>query len=68
MSDKKRKHFSELSEDEVLAMSDACMAAAVEYANKINMGGLSEVGSHNIYTTLQLAIRNEWIKRASKSG
>ena len=54
------KHFSELSADEVRAMQNACIEAAIKYAQKINMSGLSHHGCHNLYTAIQDAITLEW--------
>lgn len=56
------KHFSELSQEEVEGMIEVCKSAAVEYADKIGMSGLSEEGSHNIYTAIEDAIFSEYGK------
>ena len=56
------KHFSELSKDEVLGMWRACAQAAIDYADKINMGGLSGHPTHNIYEALEKALFTEWEK------
>ncbi|KKM65107.1 hypothetical protein LCGC14_1494600 [marine sediment metagenome] len=59
---KPRKHFSELSRPQIVKMWNGCVDAAIEYAKKINMSGLSECGSHNIYTALKEAVFGEWEK------
>ena len=54
--------FSKISELEMEGMSNACQGAAIRYAVKIGMGGLSSHGAYNIYTAIQDAIRDEWEK------
>jgi hypothetical protein len=56
------RHFSELNEDEVTKMWGACVEAAVDYAESINMGGLSHGGVHDIYGALETAIFDQWRK------
>lgn len=54
------KHFSELTKEEVNKMWSRCVDAAISYAKEINMSGLSENESHNIYRALENAIHDEW--------
>lgn len=54
------KHFSELTKEEVNKLWSRCVDAAISYTREINMSGLSEGGSHNIYTALENAIYDEW--------
>ena len=49
------KHFSELTKEEVNKLW-----SAISYTREINMSGLSDGGSHNIYTALDNAIYDEW--------
>lgn len=60
--DMKTKHFSELTEKEVVGMWLRCVDSAISYAKEINMSGLSHNGCHNIYNALHDAIYNEWEK------
>jgi hypothetical protein len=63
MSKKKSlRHFSDLTEDEVMNMSYKMEMAAIDYAKKIGMSGLSHNGFHNIYTMCQEGMRAEWKK------
>jgi hypothetical protein len=59
-----RIHFSELTDSQVHDMWNACVDAAIKYADSINMSGLSEgTGtdrSHNVYDALHDAIYGEW--------
>ena len=61
------RHFRTLSDKEVLTMWQRCVGAAIDYAQEIDMSGLSEGGSHNIYTALEHAIFDEW-ERAKVAG
>jgi len=54
-------HFSELSKEQMQGMSNACIDAAIDYAGKIRMSGLSDA-HHDIYAALQEAITEEWEK------
>jgi len=54
------RHFSELTKDEVANMSYQCEMAAVRYAKKIGMSGLSSGNEHNIYRAIQDALNGEW--------
>ncbi len=54
-----RRHFRELSDEEVKGMLSACVQAAIEYAKSVNMSGLSEGESHHIYRALENAILGE---------
>lgn len=62
------RHFSDLTEEEVMSMSYKMEMAAVAYAKKLGMSGLSHNGFHNIYTMCQEGMRAEWkkSKRAMK--
>ena len=64
------KHYSELTEKQVCEMWSRCVDAAVAYATEINMSGLSQNGSHNIYNALEHAIFQEWknAKLAKRNG
>lgn len=53
--------FSELTKTQIAIMIDHAITACVEYAEKIGIDGLSR-GSYNIYTAIEDAIENEWIK------
>lgn len=65
-----RKQFAELTQEEVNEMWLRCVHAAGAYAKSINMGGLSHLGSHDIYTALRKAIHDEWqaAKRSKARG
>jgi len=54
------KHFSDLTKEQAHEMWVRCVNAAIAYAKEINMSGLSELGSHNIYNSLEDAILQEW--------
>lgn len=54
-----RRHLGELTDQEACAMWSACVDAAIEYAEKIDMAGLSEGESHNLYRALEAAIFGE---------
>lgn len=56
------KHFSELTHDEVEQMWSACVDAAIQVAEDLNMSGLSEAGSHNIYRALEEALHSEHVR------
>ena len=60
------RHFSRITEMELDQMWALCISRAVEYAKEIGMSGLSETGSHNIYTALDTALHEEW-QRARKA-
>ena len=62
------RHFSELSEDEVKEMWSACVDAAIEYAQSVDMGGLSHGKVHNLYVALENAIFGEWKKSRAVWG
>ncbi len=62
---KNRIHFSELTEDQVTYMWVKAIDACIKYAKSINMSGLSDLPSHNIYRALEKALFNEW-KQAKK--
>ena len=59
-----RRHFSDLSEDEVAAIWRAATDGAIDAAQAMEMNGLSHNGVHNVYRAIQEAVLNEW--RASK--
>lgn len=61
-----RRHFSDLREDEVRMIWSSCVSAAIECAKNVNMGGLSQGGSHDIYVALESALYGEW-ERAKKA-
>jgi hypothetical protein len=62
MTNNDPKHFSELTEAEIDEMWNECVNAVVDYAQKISMTGLSQGGSFDVYTALEKAIRQEWLK------
>jgi len=53
-------HFSQLTKEQVSEMILKAEMAAVQYAEEINMAGLSHLGSHNIYSAIQEGIFGEW--------
>jgi len=60
------RHFSELSESEVMGMWSAAVEGCIQYSQKIGMSGLSGQPTHNIYTALERAIFNEWQEAKDK--
>ena len=54
------RHFSRISEVELHQMWTRCTSRVLEYAEEIGMSGLSEGGSHNVYTALHTALYAEW--------
>jgi hypothetical protein len=56
----KLRHFSKLTEKEVWDLTVHCQQAAIAFTRKLGMSGLSENGSHNIYTMLERGFRAEW--------
>lgn len=59
---KVRRHFSELTKKEIETMWSLAVDACIEYAESINMGGLSGLPTHDIYTVLYNALYSEWEK------
>ena len=55
-------HFSQLTKEQVTRMYAAAIHGCIEYAKSINMSGLSDQPSHNIYNAIENAIFNEWEK------
>lgn len=58
----KLRHFATMTIHEQYDMAEACKSAAIDYATKIGLSGLSEGGSHNVYLALETAIRDEWTR------
>lgn len=56
------RHFSNLTQKEVHAMSTRMELAAVAYAQEIGMSGLSHLGVHDIYGSTQEMLTEEWKK------
>jgi len=61
------RRFSELSKDEVKLMWSKCVDAALATARELNVWGLMEVNSHNLYQALEEAIYGEWEKSRQSS-
>ena len=56
------KHFREMTEEQILELQNKLTDVAVEYFEKNGFSGLSELGSHNLYHSIQDAIRNEYTR------
>ena len=56
------RHFSELTNEELLLMYNEAINAMLDYSNKIGMGGLAHLSSHDLYKAIEQAIKNEHVK------
>lgn len=58
----KRRHISEMTQEEMHEMRSKAVSAVVDYANKKGFSGLSHAGWFSFYSAIEDAIEAEWNK------
>ena len=58
----KIRPFRDLTENELTKMKLAAVNAMIDYSDRISMGGMSVIGSQNLYSAIDDANENEYEK------